>query len=71
MWGKSEKPVAHPARKRGTAERKKPNVYFFSVRVSAGRKNANAWYSQTGLETTTPANIAIFILSSNAPLTLS
>jgi len=36
------------------AEKRKPKVYCFSRRVSPGTRKAKIWYSQTGLETTSP-----------------
>jgi hypothetical protein len=69
MWGTTSHPAKHPARNSGTLVKKNPSPYFSSRRVRPGTKNAQTWYSQTGLETMTPTVTAISIFRSNALVT--
>ena len=54
MCGSTNQPAAQPARNSGTAVKKKPKMYCFSLPVRPGTRNAKIWYSQTGLEMMMP-----------------
>lgn len=71
MCGNSRNPVTLPAANSASAARENPNVSRRSRRVRPGETNPNSSKIQTGLDSTIPANRAIFSLSSNAPVTES
>ena len=70
MCGNTSHPLAAPAKNSGTAEKKKPKVYFFSFRVRPGTRKAKIWYSQIGLAATIAIVTAIWRRRSNAPVTV-
>ncbi len=70
MCGNTIQPAAAPAKNSGTAEKKNPNVYFFSRPVRPGTRNAKIWYSQIGLAATIAIVTAICSRRSKAPVTV-